>query len=300
MLALLLAVLQPLSCHPIKSDWIYGRDLAAAVPALTGISSDLKVGLAPIPGQQRIFRIAELNRIAAANDLPAKVSEDVCFSWDLAVPDRSQMLSAMQKELANRNPSIEIVDSSLMAAPQGEYIFPLSGLIVGSDKAAIWRGYVLYAGGKRFPVWARAIVRVKESHVIAAVDLHEGDSIHLNQLKTEVYEGPARRERYCTDAARLEGLLLRRPVTAGTPLMDEMVEAPREVNRGDTVNAIVQTGAARLEVQAVAEADGRKGQIISVRNPRSGRSFHAVVEEKGTVLVVPGGQFGLVVDTKKS
>jgi flagella basal body P-ring formation protein FlgA len=300
MLALLLAVLQPLSCHPIKSDWIYGRDLVAAVPALTGISPDFKVGLAPIPGQQRIFRIAELERLASANDLPAQVSEDVCFSWKLAVPDRSQMLSAMQKELANQNPSIEIVESSLMPAPEGEYVFPLSGLIVGSDKAAVWRGYVSYAGDKRFPVWARAIVKVKESHVIAIADLHEGASIRLDQLKTEVYEGPVRRERYCTDAARIEGLLLRRPVTAGTPLMDEMLETPREVNRGDIVNAIVQTGAARLEVQGVAEADGRKGQIISIRNPRSGRSFHAVVEEKGTVLVVPGGQFGLAVDTKKS
>ena len=300
MLALLLAVLQPLSCHQIKSDWIYGRDLAAAVPALTGIAPDLKVGLAPVPGQQRIFRVAELKRIASANDLPAQIAEDVCFSWDLAVPDRSQMLSAMQKELANRNPSIEIVESSLMLAPQGEYVFPLSGLIVGSDKASVWRGYVVYGGEKRFPVWARAIVKVKESHIIATADLHEGDPIRLDQIKTEVYEGPVRHERYCIDAARIEGLLLRRPVTAGTPLMDEMLEAPREVNRGDIVIAIVQTGAARLEVQGVAEADGRKGQIISVRNPRSGRSFHAVVEEKGTVLVVPGGPFGLVVDTKKS
>jgi flagella basal body P-ring formation protein FlgA len=300
MLALLLAVLQPLTCHLIKSDWIYGRDLAAAVPALATISPDSKFGLAPIPGQQRVFRPAELKRIASANDSTAQISEDICFAWDLAVPDRSQMLSAMQKELANRNPSIEIVESSLMPAPQGEYRFPLSGLIVGSDKPSVWRGFVVYAGEKRFPIWARAVVKVKEPHLITTADLHEGDSIRLNQLKIESYEGPVHRERYCTDPAQIEGLLLRRPLAVGTPLMDDMLEAPREVNRGDIVNAIVQTGAARLEVQGVAEADGRKGQVISVRNPRSGRSFHAVVEEKGTVLVVPGGQFGLAVDAKKS
>ncbi len=300
MLVLLLAVLQPLTCHLIKSDWIYGRDLAAAVPALASIPPDLKVGLAPIPGQQRIFRLTDLKRIASGNELPAEMSEDVCFAWDLAVPDRSQMFAAMQKELANRNPSIEIVETSLMPAPQGEYRFPLSGLIVGSDKPSVWRGFIVYAGDKHFPVWARATVKVKELRVVAATDLHEGDSIRLNQLKIESYEGPVRREKYCIDPPRIEGLLLRRPVAAGTALMDDMLEAPREVNRGDIVNAIVQTDAARLEVQGVAEADGRKGQVISVRNPRSGRSFHAVVEEKGTVLVVPGGQFGLVVDSKKS
>ncbi len=299
MLALLLAVLQPLACHPIKSDWIYGRDLAAAVPALASISPDLRIGLAPIPGQQRIFRMAELKRLASANDVPAQIPEDVCFAWDLAVPDRSQMLSAMQKELANRNPAIEIVESSLIPAPQGQYVFPLSGLIVGSDKPSVWRGFIVYAGDKRFPVWARAIVKVKEQHLIATSDLHEGDSIRSNQFRIENYDGPVRREKYCIDATRMDGLLLRRPVTAGTVLMEDMLEAPREVNRGDIVNAIVQTGAARLEVQAVAEADGRKGQVISVRNPRSGRSFHALIEEKGTVLVVPGGQFGLAVDSKK-
>ncbi len=95
-------------------------------------------------------------------------------------------------------------------------------------------------------------------------------------------------------------MLLRRPVANGSSLTDDMLDSPPAVQRGEVVNAIVQTGAARLEVQAVAENDGRLGQIISVRNPRSGRSFHARVEEKGTVVVVPGGQFGLVVETKKS
>ena len=89
-------------------------------------------------------------------------------------------------------------------------------------------------------------------------------------------------------------------MAAGAPLLESMLEPPREVNRGDVVNAIVQNGAARLDVQAVAEDSGRKGQIISVRNPRSGRSFQARVEEKGTVVVVPGGQYGLVVENKKS
>lgn len=301
MLAILLAVIQPIACHFVSSDWIYGRDLAAAVPALSTIAPELHIGLSPLPGQQRVFRIADLKRIALANHLPeAEIPEDACFAWKLAVPDRKQMLAAMAKSLTARNPSIEIVESSLLPAPEGEMVFPLAGLSMGSDKPSVWRGYIRYAETRRLEVWARVLVKVKEPHVLAAADLHSGDSLQKEQIKIENYQGPVRREKYLIDSAQAEGLLLRRPVTAGTALTEDMVETPREVNRGDLVSATVQTGAARIEVQGVAESDGRKGQVISVRNPRSGRTFHARIEDKGVVVVVPGGQFGLAVETKKS
>ncbi|MDQ2843476.1 MAG: flagellar basal body P-ring formation chaperone FlgA, partial [Acidobacteriota bacterium] len=139
-----------------------------------------------------------------------------------------------------------------------------------------------------------------EQHLIATTDLHGGDLLRPDQFKTEPYEGPIRREKFLYNSAQADGMLVRRPVANGSPLTEDMFDSPPAVQRGDLVNAIVQTGGARLEVQAVAENDGRLGQTISVRNPRSGRSFHARVEEKGTVVVVPGGQFGLVVETKKS
>ncbi len=300
MLAILLAIIQPIACHVVKSDWIYGRDLAVAVPALSAIAPDVQIGLSPLPGQQRVFRIADLKRIALANHLTAEISEDACFAWTLAVPDKKKMQAAMAKSLANRNPSIEIVEGSLLPAPEGEMVFPLSGLSMGSDKPSVWRGYIRYTETRRLEIWARVLVKVKEPHVAAVADLHAGDSLEKGQIKLENYEGPVRREKYLIDLAQAEGLILRRPVTAGTALTEEMLEAPRDVNRGDIVSAIVQTGAARIEVQGVAESDGRKGQIISVRNPRSGQSFHARIEDKGTVVVVPGGQFGLVVEAKKS
>lgn len=302
MLALLLAVIQPIACHFVSSDWIYGRDLAAAVPGLSAIAPDAQIGLSPLPGQQRVFRIADLRRIALTNHLPpeTEIPEDVCFAWKLAVPDRKQMQAAMTKSLVNRNPSIEIVESSLLPAPEGEMVFPLSGLGMGSDKPSVWRGYIRYAETRKLQVWARVLVRVSELHVVAAADLHPGDTLQKEQIKLETYQGPVQREKYLIASAQAEGLLLRRPVTGGTALTEDMLEAPREVNRGDLVSATVQTGAARIEVQGVAESDGRKGQVISVRNPRSGRTFHARVEDKGIVVVVPGGQFGLAVETKKS
>ncbi len=300
MLALLLAVLQPLACHLIQSNWIYGRDLAAAIPLFAGLDPGVHVGLAPFPGQQRIFRIPELKRLAFGNHLSGDIPSDICFSWNVKVPDRAQMIAAMRRTLAGRTASIEIVESSLIGAPPGEMVFPLSGFIVGSDKPSLWRGYIQYAGSLRFPIWATVLVRVKEQHIVALNDLKYGDSLQADELKVEPYDGPLRRAKYLLDASSLPGFRCTRVIKAGTELTEDMVEAPREVNRGDTVDAVVETGAARLDVSAIAENDGRKGQVISLKNPRSGRTFRGRVEDKGKVMVVPGGQYGLVVETKTS
>ncbi len=210
------------------------------------------------------------------------------------------MATAMRRTLAGRTATVQIVEGSLIAAPPGEMVFPLSGFIFGSDKPSLWRGYIQYAGSLRFPIWATVQVRVKEQHVVALNDLKYGDSLQPGELKTESYEGPLRRAKYLLDASSLTGFRCTRVITAGTELTAEMVEAPREVNRGDMVDAVVETGAARLDVSAIAENDGRKGQVISLKNPRSGRTFRGRVEEKGKVVVVPGGQYGLVVETKTS
>lgn len=300
MLALLLAFLQPAACHLLQSDWIHGRDLAAAVSTLAALPPDLQIALAPLPGQQRIFRVPDLRRVALANHLDGAIAEEACFEWRVSVPDQAAMKAAMVSTLAGRNPAIEIIESSLLPAPDGKMVFPLTGLTPGSDKPSMWRGYIQYGERKQFPVWARVRVTVKEQHLVAVSEMHAGDILELDQVKTEPYAGPVRHERYLFESKQAVGLFLRCPVSAGSPLLKNMLETPREVNRGDVVDAIVQTGGARLDVRAVAEDSGRRGQIISVRNPRSGRSFHGRVTEKGTVEVVSGGQFGLVVEAKKS
>ena len=300
MLPVLLALIQPIACHAVKSEWITGRDLALVVPALAALPPDSQLGLAPAPGGHRVFGISELKRIASLHHIQADISEATCFAWETAVPDRKRVLSAMEKTLDSRSPKIEILDQSLIGAPEGEIVFPLTGLVAGSDKPVIWRGFVLYGEKHQFPIWARVLVTVKEQHLVTTADLHCDDLIRSDQLKMESYEGPVRREKFLLDASQVEGMLVRRPVASGSTLTDDMLDPPREVQRGEVVTAVVETGAARLEVQGVAENDGRRGQIISVKNQRSGRSFQARVEEKGTVTVVPGGQFGLVVETKKS
>ena len=58
-----------------------------------------------------------------------------------------------------------------------------------------------------------------------------------------------------------------------------------EVIGGSRVTVLVRSGAAELKLEAQAITSGSKGQTVTIRNPRSGRSFAAEVTGKDTVVV---------------
>ena len=301
MLGVILAIIAPLACHNLESDFIRGKDLANAVAAFASIPSDTRIGASPLPGQQRVFRPAELRRIAQVYNIQTEPGEDVCFAWATAVPDRKDMEQAMQTTLAGRDAKVEILEGSNLGVPKGEIVFPLAGLTLTSTQSStLWRGYVRYGETRRFPVWARVIVTLKQTHLVAVKDLTAGEVLDQNDFKSETYEGPLLRDPVVSDRGQAEGMRLKFAVRAGSAVLTTMLDAPWDVNRGELVNAIVENGGAHLEVQARAEESARTGQIITLRNLRSGRSFRGRVEAKGVVLVVPGGQYGLAVETKKS
>ena len=61
-----------------------------------------------------------------------------------------------------------------------------------------------------------------------------------------------------------------------------------DVVSGGVVNVLVRCGAAELKLDGQAISSGSKGQVVTVRNPRSGRTFAAEVTGKDSVLVEVG------------
>ncbi|HEY3938960.1 MAG TPA: flagellar basal body P-ring formation chaperone FlgA [Bryobacteraceae bacterium] len=293
--SLLPAAAGPAACQPLAGDRIYGRDLAAAVPALADLPPDLLIGYAPVPGLTRVFRPAELRRLALGHHLNAAgIAVNVCFAWPLSPITRAAIRAAIEKTLAGRNPQIEIVEQSLAPAPAGELVFPLEGLSAVSDKPAIWKGYISYAGTRRFAVWVNARITIRETHLVSSVPLRVGEPAVYGQLHLETYNGPLLREKVFTALSQITNLVARRDIPASATLRADMFEIPKEVERGDLVTVLIENGAARIETQGIAGQAGRRGEIIAVRNPKTGRPYRARIEDKGTVLVVPGGASGIV------
>jgi flagella basal body P-ring formation protein FlgA len=281
-------------CFTPAGDWITGGELAAALPALAGLPADLRVSYAPVAGLERVFRPDELRRLARAHQLPDPVLKaNICFAWALSPLAAAEVRTAMEKTLAGRAPQIEILEQSLVATPRGLLVFPLAGLSAYSVNPAIWKGYVLYAGTRRFAVWARVRVHIQETHLKAQSAIRAGERLSPGQWRAEPYAGPLPRERILSDAAELNALVARRDLPAGAPLIAGLFEAPRAVERGDTVTVVASDGGARIEAQGLALNSGRGGDVITIRNPRSNRTYKARIAAAGRVEALPGTSAGL-------
>ena len=287
-------------CRVIDAERIYARDLAAALPLFSSLPPELPVGYSPAPGWQRTFHAAELQRLAAANHLAGAISQDVCFGWAMATPEPDQIIAAMKTALAGRNVTIEIVDRSRAAVPKGALVFPLQGASLRSNAPVLWRGFDVYAGGRRLSIWASALISVKGTRVIAVNALHADEPIRAEDIRVETYEGPLLSPSVVADGKSAIGQVPRRPIAAGETLASTLLDPPKDVARGDTVEVVVNSGGALVQTAGIAEESGNRGATIVVRNTVSGRKFRARVEDKDKVSVAPSIGAGLVGKDQKS
>jgi len=286
-------------CFPVSGDWIYARDVVPAVPEFSQLPPDFSLGYTPTPGVERVFLAGELQRIAKQQHVETAIRQSVCFAWPTVLLEKERILAAMRASLGGRQIQIEILDQSRASAPAGDLIFPLQGLSAFSDKPAVWNGYVSFSPTRRFSTWALVRVRVSEQHWVAVKEIHSGDAIIAAGFKSEPYDGPLLRDTPVLDLTALAGLRAARNIPAGATLFSSMLVPPKEVQKGEAVKVIAEAGVAHIETEGLAMQSGSKGEIILVKNARSGSLFKARVTGKAEVLVVPSLLSGLVGEGKK-
>lgn len=275
-------------CLPVTGDRILGRDLAAADPQFSALPASLQIAIAPAPGVPRTFTAAELQRIAQTNDVTLSNPAGLCFATPTHSPTETEFLGSMRQSLPTST-SLSIVEMSRSPVPPGKIEFPLTGLeppASGRDGAQLWRGFVQYTSTRRFPIWARVVVTVNYAAVVAAHDLDAERPIDATVLRIETRAAPLN---HPTTAARMEdvaGRALQRPVKAGDPILLSNLETPVAVHRGESIPVEVQSGLAILRFEAIAQNNARNGGIADLRNPTTGRLFHARIEGSKAVLVV--------------
>ncbi len=297
---LVLAFVVPqMDCVAIQHEKVLGKDLASAVPALQALAADGEFGPAPLPGNKRVFERRELARIAAENQIAAVPDRDVCFAWATKQLARESIRNAMQLALGPRQVQIDVLDRSLWPAPEGEIVFPLSSLTLNANGIALWRGFVRYGTARRFDIWARARISVTETRVIATQKISGGRPVAAAQIGTETYEGALTRERPYACVQDVVGFIPKFDLLPGTVLTDRLLDAPHDVERGETLAVTAQIGLARVEAECVAEDSGRAGTIIPVHNARSGRRLRVLVEGKGKAVVASSDALGLLAEDSR-
>jgi len=288
---ILLTMINYPACNTVASDWILGSDLARAVPAFSGMPRDTMIAYSPAPGQRREFLYPELRRIATRFGTDVPRDARACFEWARQPLTESAVRAAIREALNMPDARVEVLSISRTAVPEGKLEFPISGLSalnVDSATPVIWRGRVLYSGHKEFAVWAKVKVAATMTRVIAVESLTPGKAIEKGQIRLETYDDFPLHVDAARDLNEVIGRTPRRLVRANLPVMRADLAEPFQVQRGEQVDVTVISGAAQVQLEAVAQTSGRQGDMITLTNPQSGKQFRARVEGKDRALLMAG------------
>jgi flagella basal body P-ring formation protein FlgA len=272
------------ACVAVEGDRILAGDLARAVPAFGAIAPDTPFGYAPEVGARRFYRAAELSRLAERHHVEISPGQEACVERKVQFLDPAQVLETLKASLPQGQ--IELLEYDRQPVPPGPMEFPISGLWQKSG-TAVWKGWIRYSGGRRFPIWAKVKVSISGFRVVAKEDLPAGIPIQSSQLKIETYAGPPSAGLFSPE--RIIGLEPRRSISAGQVITGELLQPAKEVHSGDVVRVGITVGQARVEVVSQAQSDGRHGQLIPLRNLESGVIVKGRVDGPGVATIVPGG-----------
>jgi flagella basal body P-ring formation protein FlgA len=288
----LMTMLSHPPCEFVSGEQIFSADLARALPVFSAIPRDVVIGYSPAPGARRILQIPELKRIGSQYGIAVPMESHVCFEWKVQPITEDAVRAAIRESLQAPAARVEILAMSKAPAPEGQLAFPQTGLSAATNidpsTPVTWRGYVQYSSPRRFAVWARVKVSANMPRVIATEPLAAGKPVAKEQVRLETYDDFPLRNDTARSLEEVIGRIPRRAVRAGVPVLRSDLAEAFQVERGDTVEVMVVAGAAQLELDAQAEASGRQGEVIPLRNPSSGKLFRARIDRKGRAIVMVG------------
>jgi flagella basal body P-ring formation protein FlgA len=283
---------QPSACEMINGDQILGEDLARALPAFAAIPRDVVVAYSPAPSARRILTYPELVRIGARYGVATLRNASACFEWKDQLLTEDAVRAAVRETLQAPQARVDVLAINNTKAPLGQLVFPLSGLsasaVIDPATPVTWRGEVRYHGSHKFTVWARVRVSATMTRVVATELLLPGQTLAAKQVRIETYDDFPLRNDVARALEEVVGRVARRAIRTGLPVFRTDLMEPLQIQRGDTVQVTSIFGAAQIQMEASAESSGRQGDIISLKNPHSGKVFRARIEGKDKAIVIPG------------
>lgn len=277
-------------CEIIANDRIFGEDLAKALPAFSKMPGDTVIGYSPAPGTRRVLGPAELQRIGSPYGITVASDAHACFEWRLQTLTENVVRTAIQESLQMPEARIDVLTISRSLAPAGKVSFPISGLLASTltnpDTPVTWRGEVQYHGSRTFTIWARVKVSATMTRVVATQLILPGQTVERDQVRLETYDDFPLRNDIARNLDEVVGRMPRRSLREGLPVFRADLIEPFQVRRGDLVDVTAIAGAAQLHMPALAETPGRQGDMISLKNPHSGKIFRARIEGKDKALVM--------------
>ncbi len=132
---------------------------------------------------------------------------------------------------------------------------------------------------------ASAQVSVYRDVLVAARRLDRNTVVERDALLVERRDVRLLGDGAVASMAGVIGRRTRRMVAEGEILAQDDIEEIPLIERGDKILVMVRLGGITVSATAVALEDGMKGQVIGVKNDRSGKRLQGVVVASGVVCV---------------
>lgn len=136
--------------------------------------------------------------------------------------------------------------------------------------------------------WKLYVPVAVAAHVNAVVinrSLPRGSILQASDVKLVKRSTTALNGQHISDLNSVIGKELKRPVSANSLLNLNIIAAPHVVRRGQTVTILAEAGSLQVRMQGEALKDGSEGELIKIKNVKSGRTVQGTVNKDGSVSV---------------
>ena len=116
-----------------------------------------------------------------------------------------------------------------------------------------------------------AYIRRKVFTVILSKDVVPGQIIRKEDLKLAQVWSDGKEERYLRDFKQCVGQQVTRSMVADSRILKKNLSAPFYARKGEIISVNARIGRVVVSVHAQALRDGKRGQVISAKNTKSGQ-----------------------------
>ncbi len=140
-------------------------------------------------------------------------------------------------------------------------------------------------GERPWRMFVTTTVSINGPALVAVRPLGRGERVTSDMLQTRSVVVNASRRGIINDAQLVQGMVVRRPINAGSVLTPDLLEAPDAVARGDHVIITARRGSFSVRSRGKALANASIGEQVLVENLASSRTVKASVTAPGHVEV---------------
>jgi flagella basal body P-ring formation protein FlgA len=256
----------------------------------------IEIGVVPRPGhtehlsQQQVERTIEAHAPEWRGKFQMGGSKMVTVRGVGVAIDQQRLVQlaadALHTELAGRYEKIEIRQvgevRALTLPPAVEFrVRPVGGAV--ARRMAVWID--IQSDGRTFaavPVWFS--VEAWKTVPVAKVNLAVESVLRADDLVMALRD-VAQAGKVVESIPAERGTRLRQALVRGMPITESALEPTTAISRNQAVAVRIAAGGIAIETAGIAQANGRVGDMVKIKNPGSNEIFLATVLEPGVVSV---------------